>query len=414
MKSKDVSIKQKYFWNMMGSLCNSFSTMILLLLTNWILGSEAGGIFSFAYANAQMMLIIGELEVHPIQTTDVEEEYSFQTYFTLRVMACIVMMCVSVGYTCLSGFEKEKSWIIIAFSGYKMVEALSDVFGGMYQQNDRIDLTGKTFSLRVVLSTISFGIILFVFHDLLLGALIMVLVSVVLFFLYDSRFICLFPGKKIGFKYEKMGSLIKDVMPLFIAAFIMSYISNAPKYAINTYCSDTLQNKYGILFMPAFIINLFSIFAFRPILVDMTKKWNRRDVAGVVCYIKRSVLFIILVTIICVAGGIIVGIPILSFVYGIDLAGEQLVLAIVMLYGGFTAFSTYFHYVITVMRLQNKILIGYVVSFAFVAICAPVFVKEFELVGAAVTSLIGAIILDAIFVIIIAASIKKRSAGENA
>lgn len=412
MKNKEVSLKQKYFWNMMGSLCNSFSTMVLLLLTNWILDNEAGGVFSLAYANAQMMLIIGELEVHPIQTTDVEEEYSFQTYFTLRVFACIVMMCVSVVYTCLSGFEKEKAWIIIAFSGYKMVEALSDVFGGMYQQNDRIDLTGKTFSLRVVLSTISFGITLFAFRNLFLGALMMVVVSFILFFLYDTRFICLFPNKKVGLEFKKLDSLFKDVVPLFIAAFIMSYISNAPKYAIDNYCSDFLQNKYGILFMPAFVINLFSIFAFRPILVDMTKKWNRRDVAGVVYYIKRSVLFIILVTIICVAGGIVVGIPVLSFVYGVDLSGEQLVLAIVMIYGGFTAFSTYFHYVITVMRLQNRILIGYAVSFALVAICAPILVKKFELIGAAVTSLMGAMVLDVVFVMIIGLAIKRRSAEQ--
>lgn len=164
--------------------------------------------------------------------------------------------------------------------------------------------------------------------------------------------------------------------------------------------------------MPAFVINLFSIFAFRPILVDMTKKWNRRDVAGVVYYIKRSVLFIILVTIICVAGGIVVGIPVLSFVYGVDLSGEQLVLAIVMIYGGFTAFSTYFHYVITVMRLQNRILIGYAVSFALVAICAPILVKKFELIGAAVTSLMGAMVLDVVFVMIIGLAIKRRSAEQ--
>ena len=50
--------------------------------------------------------------------------------------------------------------------------------------------------------------------------------------------------------------------------------SNAPKYAINTYCTDVIQNRYSILFMPAFAINLFSQFVLRPLLTPMAKMWS--------------------------------------------------------------------------------------------------------------------------------------------
>lgn len=407
MNRNNVNNKEKYFWNMMGSLCNAFSTVILLLLVNWILGNEMGGLFSFAYANAQMMLIIGGLEVRPIQTTDVEEEYPFQTYFTLRIVSCLLMVFVCVGYAYFSGFEGEKFWIVIAFTVFKMVEAFTDVFGGMYQQYDRIDLSGKTFSLRVVMSTLIFGIILLCTHSLLVGAIAMGLVSLLLFFIYDLRFVDLFPDIKIGFGSEKLGSLIKEILPLFIAAFIMSYISNAPKYAIDSYCSDILQNKYSILFMPASVINLFSIFVFRPALVDMTKRWNQHDLAGLMRYIKRTTFFIIAMTAVCIAGGNLVGIPVLSFVYGVDLSSDRLVLAVVMIYGGFSAFNTYFYYVITVMRAQSKILIGYISAFLAALILPPVLVRRLQLMGAAMASAIASMILDIVFLAIILLSIKK-------
>lgn len=405
---KEVSTRQKYFWNMMGSLCNAFSTIILLLLVNRILGTEAGGIFSFAYSNAQMMMIIGGLEVRPIQTTDVEEKYSFKVYFSLRIITCILMMCVSTGYALFSGYEIEKLMIVISFTAFKAVESFSDVIGGMYQQHDRIDLMGKTFSLRVIFSTILFGLFLLGTHNLLAGSAAMVTGSFALIFLNDLRYINLFPTAKIGFGFDNIVSLIKEVIPLFIAAFIMSYISNAPKYAIDIYCSNVLQNKYSILFMPAFVINLFSLFFFRPVLVDMTRKWNQHDVKGLINYIKKSVLFIIFMTIICLSGGILLGIPVLSYIYGVDLSGEELVLAVVMIYGGLCAFSTYFYYVITVMRVQSKILIGYIAAFMIVAAVSPGLVRNLQLIGAAITSAVAALSLDIIFVIIIIVSIKKQ------
>lgn len=407
MIENNASEKQKYFWNMMGSLCNAFSTVILLLLVNWILGKEMGGLFSFAYANAQMMLIIGGFEVRPVQTTDVDGEYSFQTYFTTRIISCVLMMCVGGGYSLFSGFTGEKLWVVIAFTAFKMVEAFTDVFGGMYQQYDRIDLTGKTFSVRVVFSTIIFGVALWCTHSLLAGAIAMVVVSFFLFFLYDIHFVMLFPNIKIGISFQRMDALIRDVFPLFIAAFIMSYISNAPKYAIAAFCSDILQNKYSILFMPACVVNLFSIFVFRPVLVDMTKRWNQHDIAGLMRYIKKSVFFIIAMTIVCIVGGILVGIPVLSIVYGVDLSTDKLVLIVVMIYGGFSAFNTYFYYVITVMRAQNKILIGYITAFLVVLILSPILVRRLQLMGAAMSSAIASMVLDIIFVIIIVISIKN-------
>lgn len=404
----NVSAKEKYFWNMMGSLCNALSTVILLLLVNRLLGNEEGGIFSFAYANAQLMLIIGGLEVRPLQSTDVQEEYSFQTYFTLRIITCVLMMCACTLYTLISGFDNEKTWIVIMFSLFKMVEAFSDVFGGAFQQNDRIDLTGKSFSLRVITSTVIFAVVLVITRSLLIGAISMVVVSFLLIYVYDLPLTRQFKNIKVGICFEKIYSLVKAAVPLFIAAFIMSYISNAPKYAINAYCSDELQNKYSILFMPAFVINLFSLFVFRPVLVDMTKRWNQYDIAGVKRYIKRSVGFILIATVVCAIAGVTIGIPVLSVLYNVDLSSDRFVLVLVMIYGGISAFGTYFYYVITVMRAQNKILIGYVSAFILAFFLSPILVRNWQLHGAVLASMIATIALDVIFSIIIYWSIRRH------
>lgn len=410
----NVSQKQKYFWNMMGSICNSFSTVILLLFVNRILGETAGGIFSFAYANAQLMLIIGGMEVRPIQSTDVNKEYSFQTYFTLRVISCVTMIFVCMIYIISSGINGEKAIVVFVFCMFKLIEAFTDVFMGVYQQKDRIDLCGKVFAIRVICSTTAFVITLIVTKNLIYGGIAMVVASLAMFLIYDLPLSRRFKEICMGLSTEKMGSLIRTVLPLFISAFIMMYINNAPKYAINNYCSDDIQNRFSILFMPAFVINLFSIFVFRPVLVDMTICWKKFNIAGVLKYIKRSVFCITGMTIVCVVGGVLVGIPVLSALYGIDLSSDKFVLVIIMIFGGLSAFATYFYYVITVMRGQNKLLIGYVCSFVVAAVLSPIMVKKFFILGAAIASAIALLLLDIIFVVIIICSIHKhREEGEK-
>lgn len=408
MHRNNVSQKEKYFWNMMGSLCNSFSTLVLLWMVNWVLGSDEGGVFSFAYTNAQLMLVIGCFEVRPIQSTDIKEKYSFSTYFTLRIITCALMMGTCIIYTYISKFESNKSNVVIMLSIFKMVEAFADIFGGMYQQKDRIDLTGKAFTFRVVFSTMAFGFVILITKNLFAGTVAMVVTSFLLFFLYDLKICRFFTDVKIVVGFNKIISLTKEVLPLFVGAFIMSYINSAPKYAINAYCSDDLQNKYTILFMPAFVINLFSIFVFRPVLVDMAKKWNIYDIVGVINYIKRSSFFILITTIVCIIGSVTVGIPVLSYFYNVNLSGEKIILVWVMIYGGFSAFCTYFYCVIVSMRAHSKILIGYIAAFIMASILSPCLVKQMGLFGAVMASLISLFVLDIIFGVIILMAIYKH------
>ena len=130
---KTVSDKEKFIWNMMGSLANALSTLVLTICVNRILGGASGGLFAFAYANAQLMLTIGLFEVRPYQSTDIDEKYSFNAYYTQRLITCIIMIAVAVIYAFASGFSAEKSAVVIFLVMFKSVEAFTDVYGARFQ-----------------------------------------------------------------------------------------------------------------------------------------------------------------------------------------------------------------------------------------------------------------------------------------
>ncbi|MDE5781046.1 MAG: lipopolysaccharide biosynthesis protein [Lachnospiraceae bacterium] len=399
--SNTVTQRQKVFWNMMGSLCNALSSMILAIIVNRIIGGNAGGIFAFAFSNAQLMYTIGAFEIRPLQSTDVEEKFSFTNYFSLRIITCIIMMIVTTLYVMMSGFDRVKTLTIWIVCMYKMVEAVADVFAGMFQQHDRIDLSGKTSTFRPVLTTVVFGAVLFFTHNLIAASLSMVGASALLFCFYDLKLRKIFDNIEYGFSSDNLGKLIMEALPLFFSAFINMYMNNAPKYAINRNFSDSVQNYYNIIFMPAFVINLFSLFAFRPLLTDLARYWNEKNMQPFKKIVRNILLWILLLTVVSMAGAYILGAQILGLVYGTSVMQLRKELVLVMLTGGISATATFLYYVITVMRKQRLLLTGYLLGFICALIIPTLLVPRYVLMGAVISCGISMFMLASAFAVIV-------------
>ena len=93
------------------------------------------------------------------------------------------------------------------------------------------------------------------------------------------------------------------------------------------------------------------------------------------------------------------GIPVLSIIYYTDLSSYKLELLIMMIGGGFSALSTLLHYVITVMRKQKSLLIGYIITSVLGTIISNILISKYGIMGSAFTYVILMIILSLIFVI---------------
>ena len=186
----------------------------------------------------------------------------------------------------------------------------------------------------------------------------------------------------MSFEIHNILNLLKEVMPLFIGAFIMMYISNAPKYAINGLYNDEIQNVYNILFMPAFVINLFSTFIFRPLLVKMAVINEKKDYKGFFKIFAKMYLVIMGITIVAMLGSWLCGIPILSVVYGVDLTMYRNQLVMVMICGGISALMTFSYYSVTVIRKQKWLLTGYLLAFIFAVFITRPMVRKWAINGA--------------------------------
>mgnify|MGYP006972219350 CR=1 FL=1 len=376
--------RERFIWNMVGSMSNALSSFALLTIVTRLNGVEDAGLFSIAFSTAQLLTTISCFETRSIQATDVKGELDFKDYFTFRVVTCCIMMFAALGFVFYNDYHGSDATLIILISLYKAIDGISDSYQGMFQQQNRIDLSGKALGFRVILSTIGFTLILAATHNLVLAGGIMVIISVIFIYNFDRALSVYFSKAKISFNFSKMKFLFWQCLPLFIGSFMLSYVINASKYAIEKYSTNAVQTYYGFLLMPAFVINLFSLFAFRPMMTTLAISWEKKDFKNFMKIIYRSFFWILFLTIGAVLGAYLLGIYILNIISGENLSPYRLELCIIMLGGGLNALITVFYYVLTIMRKQGLILLSYTIGFISSLVSAPLLVRSMGITGATI------------------------------
>ena len=71
--------------------------------------------------------------------------------------------------------------------------------------------------------------------------------------------------------------------------------------------------------MMAFVVNLFSSFVFKPLIEPLSVKFNGGDLKGFTAVVKRQALIIVCITAVCVTGAYFLRIPVLTWLFGINL-----------------------------------------------------------------------------------------------
>ena len=374
--------KKAFTWNIIASTLAAGQSALMLIFVTRFIGLEDAGVFTLAYSTAQMMLTIGYFDMRSYQVTDVKDPLPFPFYFTSRVITCALMLAVSAFYIIFKQYTGFKAEVIFLACVFKMIDAFEDVIHGLFQKSGRLDVAGKLQTLRYILIIFCFALSLWLGHNLILSLIIATLVSIAVIFC-NLPLIKMFDTLRLHFHWAKLRSLFLACLPLFIGSYLASYLENAPKYAIDTYLSSSDQAYYGILAMMAFVVNLFSGFAFRPMLTPLAVHWNNRQIGEYLRIVRRLLLWVAALILICEVGAYLLGIPVLSFIYGTDLSQQKGVLLLVILGGGINSLGTILYHSLTVMRKQRWLLIGYIIAAISAFFIAPAFVQAYGLIGAA-------------------------------
>lgn len=361
-----------FIWNTMAGLVNASEAVILLMVVTRTNGLEDAGVLTIAFAIGNLIMTIGRYGVRNYQVTDVDEQLPFSAYFTHRICMVLLMDMVTGGYLLYSyvcnGYSVHKACTVLLVCMIYMVESLEDVFWGLYQKNGRIDLGAKIFIGRWVLHLTVTSLGLFVTGQLVQSLFWGFLTGAVVSLAANLKTVPEYYRGKF-FQWDGIDHICYKCFPLFVVAFLTNYVSNAPKYAIDKYMSETDQACYGYIAMPVFAVMLFGSFVYQPILTEFADEWREKKIQVLQSRIIKIVLIITGLTVVCLAGAYLCGIPILSVLYATNLTPYKKELMILMMAGGGLGLVTFESTLLTVIRKQNITMSGYVM----IALLAKIF-----------------------------------------
>ena len=375
----------------------AFQSVIMLMILTRVLGLRDAGIFTIAYANANLFLTIGKYGIRGFQVSDVRRQFSFWEYARSRWVTSLAMVIVSAGYVLYTGIKNvygsDKTLVIFCMCLMKVVDSAEDVFCGLYQQRNRLDVGAKAMTLRLAATILVFGAGLILLKNLLAALLIAAVCTTALFLLFIGSSYQEFVQEDKPAKWKNVWLLLRTCFPLFAGQFLSLYITNAPKYAIDALLTDELQACYGFISMPVFVIGLLNGFIFNPMLYKMSILWEDRQIRPFVWKTVRQIGIIALITLVCIAGAWLLGIPVLSWLYNTNLAPYKTELLILLLGGGFLGLSGFMATMNTIIRRQRGLMWGYAAVALLAFFCSERAVMRFGMLGAAVlyTALMAAL-----------------------
>lgn len=389
-KEKNVE-RATYIWNMAGSLLNAFQSVIFLMIITRVLGIGEAGIFTIAYADANLFLNLGKYGMRYFQVSDYQNQFSFRQYVKSRYLTVLLMVSASWIYVFTAAYINSYSFhkisIILWMCVWKAADALEDVFHGDLQKCGRLDIAGKMLCTRVVSMTAVWALLLMLTKNQMIATVIAAgftfFITIRMIYLVRSFYSMPLKVAWNDLKVDaKMLELLRIVFPLFLSMFLSFYIGNAPRYAIDRQLSDELQACYGFIAMPVFVIGLLSSFIFNPIITRMSVLWNENKNREFGLRAFRQMVIVLIITGVCMAGAYILGIPVLSWIYHTDLSDFKVQLMLMLVGGGFLGLSGLLQMLITIQRGQRQLVIIYI----FVTVIAIIFsngvVREYGMNGA--------------------------------
>ena len=410
---KDEVMRSSVGWNTLAGILSAGQSAIILIFISRNLTISDAGMFVIAFAIAVLVSTIARYGMRNYQVTDTTAHLHFKEYLALRLLiisgTVVVIGIFLIVMVTRGHYSIYMALVIGGLSLYRMTDAFEDVFLGVYQQQGRLDIGAKIMAIRLLLSTLSICLALQLgqelLHSIVMGIIVSIVVEIILLLLTYP----LFNISSTKVKGNKIKQLLIDCFPLCIGVSLAVYVGNVPKYMIDVFGNVELQAHFGFLMMPVFVVLVLSNFIFQPIIKQLNDVWNRGKYTSFAPKVYRQCYIICILTIAVALLGISLGLPILSFLYQVELHMHRLELGILLVGGGMYALSSFLTIPLIIIRKQNYIARGYIVVSMLSFILGGLLVKSFDLMGAALLYLFLNIILVCVFAIVLCRTIVNEN-----
>ena len=408
------NLKKSFIWNTLGSGLNSFNSLFFLVIVTRINGINDAGIFTLSFTTAGILLVIANYSGRTYQVTETDKEVTDNEYIINRVITSVIMLLISIVFGVVNDYNNYKLTIFLLLCLFKATEAICDVFHGILQKNNRLDIVGESLFIRSLLNIIIFLVVDYFTENLILSCVSLTIVNIIILLFMDIR-------KSLRYKERKKQLNVKAVFKIFTFGFytfgvtlVSNYLVNIPRYAIDANMNESFQTIYGIIVMPATVIVLMNQFVMQPLITILKEHYTEGNMQKLFKTVRKTILVTVIIGLFTIIIAYFLGIPVLNFIYDIKLDEYRIDLILILLGATIYAITCILSNIMLIAR-KTKVqfiifmvvtLISYVTSYKLVDI--------FGFQGAAYSYVLNMLLLLIVYIVVFIKIFKKKESSKYA
>lgn len=232
-------------WALKGNILYALSQWALLVILAKLGGPELVGRYTLGLAVTAPIILLSGLQLRSLLASDVLEEHKFYDYVRLRILTSAIALFFFCWIVLSFSYTASQAVVILLVGVVKILENGSDIFYGIMQKHERMDLIAASKIVRGVVTVFVFGAVLYFTGSLVAALVSMALVWLLVLLLIDYHNslrvvsgLCVRITEVIawrGWSREKLLGLVQQALPLGVVSMMISYNSAVPRYLIESY-----------------------------------------------------------------------------------------------------------------------------------------------------------------------------------
>ena len=395
--AKQLSVKQNMLWNTSGSMvylvCQWLITVFAVRLSD---GYDAAGVLALGMAVSNIFSPIGYFKVRAFQVSDLNEEYSAGQYLAFRLLSTAVALVCMIVYAVVT-CANESIPAVVAYCVYSCVPIVADVYQGAAQQQNRLDVAGKDYIARGVLSLVAFCGGMALTHSLLVSLIAMTLATGAVVLLYLPRSLRLIIGAySIDFTKAKMTALFTTCLPAAIALVFGWAIPSIPRQVLGIMLGSSALGVYASVASPVVVVQMGAQYIYSPLLSSFAQCYLAKDTSGFLRLFAKVFVAIMVLAVVSLIGFSLFGEWVLCFIYGDSIRNFSYLLPPLVCCTICTAFMWFLGDLLVVVRDMKGNLACFSAAFVVCAVCSYPMLVMFGLNGASFATMAGLVVGSAL------------------
>lgn len=389
-KSKNNS-RKNFIWNAIGLTLNACNSLFFLIVVRFINGLDIAGIFTYTFALCIFLYAFIIYFNRSFQVSD--SKYSFNDYLTCRTVTSLIGLIAILIFAVINQFNGFEITIVLLLAGFRIVEAISDCFYGAIQKKDRLYQTGISLSLKAIFGLLALFTVNFLTKDLALALVALIAVNLIFFLFYDLKCYHKLYTNKIKPDFTHLKSILKTALPIVIFSALAIYLSNCQKYILPYFESDEIQAIFGILIMPATVLGLVGSYLINPFINKFALHHQQKNYAKYISSAQKLLTALAGIGLATLIICYFIGIPLLEFIFQLDLAIYLWPLQLIVLASIFYAAAMIISSLLTILGENRRQTYVYFIAALVATLTAIWLIPIFGIFGAVYSFLISSFVL---------------------